>query len=46
MEVGLGPGDFVFDGEPAIHKKGHSHPIFGLCLLWPWSPISATAELL
>jgi len=32
MEViGLGPGDFVFVGDPAPQKKGHSpHPIFGL----------------
>jgi len=30
MEVGLGPGDFVFNGDPAPQKKGHSpHPIFG-----------------
>jgi len=27
MEVGLGPGDFVFDGVPAIpRKKGHTTP--------------------
>jgi len=24
MEVGLGPGDFVFDGDAAPQKKGHS----------------------
>ena len=37
MEVGLGPGDFVFDGDPATLEKGHTHPnpIFGPCLLWP-----------
>jgi len=38
MEVGLGPDDFVFDGDPAPskEKKAHSpHPIFGPCLLWP-----------
>ena len=36
MEVGLGPGDFVLDEDPAPpHKKGHSPPIFGLCPLWP-----------
>ena len=48
MEVGLGPGDVVFDGDPATSRKRntHSHPIFGPCLLWPRSPISATAELL
>jgi len=36
-EVGLGPGDFVFDGDPArLRKKGHSpDPIFGPHLLWP-----------
>jgi len=45
MEGGLGPGDFVFDGDPATpRKKGTT--IFGPCLLWPLSPISATAELL
>jgi len=28
-------------------QKGHSSPpLFGACLLWPRSPISATAELL
>jgi len=95
MEVGLGPGDFVFDGDPALSirkgtptptqflahvycgqngwmdedatwygirprprphcirrgpsspRKGNSSPpLFGRCLLWPRSPISATAELL
>ena len=37
MEVGgLGPGDFVFDGDPATpEKRAHPHPIFGSCLLWP-----------
>jgi len=94
-EVGLGPGDFVFDGDPATPRKkgtltprpisgpcllwpngwmdedanwygnrprprphcirrgpssprkGHSSPpLFGLCLLWPRSPISGAAELL
>ena len=24
MEVGIGPGDFVFDGDPALQEKGHS----------------------
>jgi len=34
MEVGLGPGHIVLDGDPApLPKKGHSRPIFGLCLL-------------
>jgi len=36
MEVGLSPGDFVLDGNPAaIPKKGRSPPIFGPHLLWP-----------
>ena len=36
-EVGLGPGDFVFDGDPATRRKrAHSpYQIFGPCLLWP-----------
>jgi len=30
MEVGLSPGDFVLDGDPASPPlKGHSPPIFG-----------------
>ena len=33
MEVGLGPGDFVLDGDAAPPKKGHSPRIFGPCLL-------------
>jgi len=33
MEVGLGPGNFVFDGDPApLLQKGTEPPIF--CLLW------------
>jgi len=36
MEVGVGPGRIVLDGDPAPRpKKGHSPPIFGRCLLWP-----------
>jgi len=27
MEVGLGPGDFVFDGDPATLKRRHTYPI-------------------
>ena len=37
--VDLGPGHFVLDGFPAIGERG-------TCILWPRSPISATAELL
>jgi len=43
MEVDLGPGDFVFDGDPAAARK-KAHPIFGPCLLWPngWMDQDAT----
>jgi len=35
-EVGLGPGDIVLDGDPALQKGGTApRPIFGLCPLWP-----------
>ena len=47
MEVGLGPGHIVLDGDPASPpKKGQRPTIFGPCLLWPRSPLSAAAELL
>jgi len=45
-EVDLGPGHIVLDGVPAPTKGAQQPPIFGPCLLWPRSPISATAELL
>ena len=46
-EVDLGPGHNVLDGVPALAKGAQQPPpIFGPCLLWPRSPISATAELL
>jgi len=37
MEIGIGPGHIVLDGDPAPpHGKGHgSSPLFGACLLWP-----------
>jgi len=38
MEVGLGPGDFGLDGDPApLPKKGGGapFPIFGPRPLWP-----------
>ena len=36
MEVGLGSGDFVLDGDPVPpRKRAQPHPIFGPCLLWP-----------
>jgi len=35
VEVGLGPGHVVLDGDPAPPLKGVQTPIFGPCLLWP-----------
>jgi len=39
MELGVGTGDFVLDGDPAAPpQKGGGAPhtqIFGPCLLWP-----------
>jgi len=38
MEVGLGPGDFVLDGDttsPPQKGGGDPSPIFGPCPLWP-----------
>ena len=36
MKVGLSPGDFVLDGDPApLPQKGEEPPIFFPCLLWP-----------
>jgi len=48
VEVGLDPSDIVLDGDhaPPPQKGEGEPPIFGPCLLWPRSPISATAELL
>jgi len=46
-EVDLGPGHTLLDGVPALRDRGTAAPhLFGPCLLWPRSPISATAELL
>jgi len=46
-KVDLGPGHIVLDGVPAIRKRGTAAPpLFGACLLWPRSPISAAAELI
>jgi len=35
-QVGIGPGDFVLDGNPAPRppKRGTTSPIFGPCLSW------------
>jgi len=46
-EVDLGTGHIVLDVVPAVREKGTAAPLcFRLCLLWPRSPISATAGLL
>jgi len=45
MQVDLGPGHIVLDRDPAA-KEAQEPPVLGPCLLWPRSPISATAELL
>ena len=47
-EVDLGPGHIVLDGDPTPPRKRGTaaSPLFGPCLLWPRSPISAAAELL
>jgi len=47
-EVALGPGHIVLDMDSVSARKWHSGPpsLFGPCLLWSRSPISATAELL
>ena len=48
-EVDLRPGHIVLNETQLPLQKGHSSPLSPLfvpCLLWPQSPISATAELL
>jgi len=46
-EVDLRAGYIVLDRFPALRKGAqHPLPLFGPCLLWSRSPISATAELL
>jgi len=35
MQVGLGPGHIVLDGDPAPLPKEAQSPIFGPYLLWP-----------
>ena len=44
MELGLGPGDIVLDGDPAPPKRGTAPSIFGPCPLWPngWMDQDAT----
>jgi len=44
--VDLRADHIVLDGLPVLHERGTASPPLGPCLLWPRSPISATAELL
>jgi len=47
VEVGLGPGDIVLDGDPTPHGKGHNSSTFRpISVVAKRSPISAAAELL
>jgi len=49
MEVDLGLGHIIFDGVPALRKRGTVGPyLFGPRLLWPptVAHLSYTAELL
>jgi len=45
-EVDLRAGHIVLHGFPAPAKGAQHPPLLNPCLLWPRSPISATAELL
>jgi len=45
-EVDLSPGHIVLDWVLAPATGAQRPPVFGPCLLWPRSPVSATAELL
>jgi len=45
-EVDIGAGHIVLDGFAALREGGTAPPLLDPCLLWPRSPISATAELL
>jgi len=45
MKVGLGPGDFVLDGDPAPLKGAQQPPSFRpMYIVAKRSPISASAE--
>jgi len=46
-EVDLRAGHIVLDGFASLRERDTApSPLLGPCLLWPRSPISATAELL
>jgi len=44
VEVRLGPGHIMLDGDPALPKRAQPPPIFSLCLLQPngWMDQDAT----
>jgi len=51
-EVGLGPGDFAFDGDQATPTKGHTHPTqflahvyFGQTAGWMKTPLGTEVEV-
>ena len=45
--IDLRANHIVLDGFPALRERGTTPPpLLGPCLLWPRSPISATADLL
>ena len=48
VEVGLGPGHIVLDGDPAPPRKGAQQPptFRSMSIVAKRSPISATVELL
>jgi len=51
MEVGLGPGDSVVDGDPAPHKKGTAltqflaHVYYGQTARWIKMPLGTEVNL-
>jgi len=45
-EVDLVAGHIVLDGFPSLLERGTAQPpLLGPCVLWPRSPISASAEM-
>jgi len=51
MEVGLGPGDFVFDGDSPASRKGHTpaqflaHVYCGQTAGWMKAPLGTEVDL-
>jgi len=47
IEIGLGPSDFVFDGDPATSEKRHTHPhpISGPCQTAGWIKMPLGTEV-